>query len=89
MEIFEDTVTDIADPEMLAVMQWVRQGRAAQRKTLNKDISSYGLKHIVEKDMGVYISNSACIEALKRLGFAAKPITGTPNYYFNISLKKH
>jgi hypothetical protein len=38
--------------------------------------------------MGTYISNYACIEGLKRMGFTAKPITGTPNYYFNISLKK-
>jgi len=88
MELFEDKVTNVGDVEVEAVMAWVKQGRASQRKTLNRRITSYTLKHVVEKDMGIYISNNACIAALKQMGFMAKPITGTPNYYFNISLKK-
>jgi hypothetical protein len=88
MELFEDRVTGVGDVEMAKVMEWVKQGNATQRKTLNRRITSYGIKHIVERDTGTYISNYACIEGLKQMGFTAKPITGTPNYYFNISLKK-
>lgn len=89
MELFKDNVTNISDVEVEAVMAWVQQGMASRRKTINRRITSYGLKHVIERDMGLYISNNACIAGLKQMGFTAKPITGTPNYYFNISLTKH
>jgi len=88
MEVMKDEVTCVSEEEMKQVMEWVQMGRAHQRKTINTRISSYGLKHLIERDMGTYISNDSCIEAFKRMGFTVKPILRTPNFYFNIGLSK-
>ena len=71
--------------EIESVKKWVSVGNASKRTTLNRKITSYGLKHIVEKDMGVYISNEALIKALVELGFTPNKIKNSPNYYFNIT----
>jgi hypothetical protein len=86
MDIIKDDST--SPVEMQQVLEWVSNGHASKRKTVNKTVTSYGLKHIIEKQMGTYISNDSCIAALKQMGFTATPITGTPNFYFNIALKK-
>jgi len=74
--------------ETEAVINWVLQGNARKRKTINQNVSSYGLKHIAERDIGRYIGNGSFIEAMNILGFEKKEIKGTPNYFFNIHLEK-
>ena len=56
------------------------------RKTLNRRITSYGLKHLAERQAGAYISNEALIQAMIESGFRAVQIRNTPNYYFNVKL---
>ena len=53
---------------------------------MNKRITSYGLKHLAERQAGSYISNEALIQAMIESGFRAEQIRGTPNYYFNVKL---
>ena len=65
---------------------WIKEGFARPRKTINKRISSYGLKHLAERQVGSYISNEALIQAMLESGFRAQPIRGTPNFYFNVKL---
>jgi hypothetical protein len=75
--------------ETEAVVNWVLQGNARKRKTINRKVSSYGLKHVVEKDIGQYIGNDSFIAAMDTLGFDKEQIKGTPNYFFNIHLEKN
>lgn len=75
--------------ETEAVINWVLQGNARRRKTINQKVSSYGLKHIAEKDIGRYIGMDSFIEAMDILEFEKKEIKGTPNYFFNIHLENN
>jgi hypothetical protein len=67
-------------------MFWINEGFARPRKTINKSISSYGLKHLAERQAGSYISNEALIQAMIQSGFRAQRIPNSPNYYFNVKL---
>ena len=65
---------------------WINEGFARPRKTMNRKISSYGLKHLAERQAGSYISNEALIQAMIESGFRAERIRDTSNYYFNVKL---
>jgi hypothetical protein len=61
-----------------------------KRKTFNRNMSSYELKHIVEdyseyhKERN-YVSNGAFIQAATELGYEYKPChSGSPNAYFKM-----
>ena len=56
-----------------------------KRKNINKDISSYGLKHHLERKLGFYVSNSDCKKAMIECGF--KTNKNGINWNFNISAK--
>jgi hypothetical protein len=75
--------------EVEAVVNWVSQGNARKRKTINRKVSSYGLKNVVERDTGRYVGNDSFIEAMDTLGFKKKQIEGTSNYFFDIHLEKN
>jgi len=34
---------------------WINEGFARPRKTINRRISSYGLKHLAERQVGSYV----------------------------------
>lgn len=51
-------------------------------KTFYTGISSYGLKHIVERHIGLYVTNGELIYAMAMEGFEFKP--NRINCYFNI-----
>jgi hypothetical protein len=78
----------INEEEVGEVIAWLNVGGATIRKTINKKINSYGLKHMIEREMNCYISNESCIEGFKRFGFKAQRIGDTPNYCFNASLPR-
>lgn len=65
-----------------AICRWLSD--KSQIKRINKQHSSYSLKHMAEKELG-YISNGAFICAAVFCGFKYQ-IAG-PNAYFNISEK--
>jgi|SRR5215203_473391 len=54
------------------------------RKTINHNHSSYGLKHVVERDVEEYISNGAFIKAAIELGYKYK--VKSPNAWFAITV---
>lgn len=56
-------------------------------KSINYSSSSYGIKHGVERAIGMYISNGELIIAMLKLGFKYKRPPGNAgvNCYFNIS----
>ena len=75
--------------EKEAVINWVQDGYARKRKTLNRKITSYGLKHVVEEQIGRYIGMDSFIAAMDELGFTKSAIRGTPNFFFNTHLENN
>jgi hypothetical protein len=70
------------------VAAWLEEN-ARPRKTINRNDSSYGWKHIVEKEIGKYVSNGAFIAAAIHSGFKFTAEGGyCPNAYFNIRTYK-
>jgi surface polysaccharide O-acyltransferase-like enzyme len=75
--------------EIESVIAWVQSGKATKRKTFNTKVTSYGLKHIAEKSMGIYIGMDSFIEAMDMLGFNKKQeYPESINYFFNIHVAK-
>ena len=81
-----DPKEDIPKDEIELCEKWIKEF-VKERKTINRDFSSYRLKHIVEKHFKKYISNGAFIQASKNLGFKIKPCNSL-NAYFNMGVKK-
>jgi len=67
--------------EFNKVCEWLNQ--VEQIKSINRKRTSYGLKHIVEVDIG-YVSNGVFIAAAVHCGFAFDYGSG-PNVQFNMS----
>ncbi len=57
-----------------------------RRKTINKSHTSYGLKHMAERDIG-YITNGVFIAAAIHCGFKIQFFHGSANVCINISEK--
>jgi hypothetical protein len=77
---------DYAAAEFVRAVAYL--SRFGRRKTINTKSGSYGLKHGAEKFAGGYVANGMLIAAALALGFSAKPTHfGSPNAFFNISLK--
>ena len=81
-------VYEVRPDEVENAKLWINAGFARPRKTLNRNISSYGLKHLAENYAGKYISNLALVQAMIESGFRAKLVRLTPNYIFNVQLRK-
>lgn len=54
-------------------------------KSMNRNFSSYWLKHLLERSIGTYVSNGDIIIAMLTCGYRHTPIKDTPNCYFNVS----
>jgi hypothetical protein len=75
------------ESEVMCCIDWIDQ-YTTPRKTANTRTSSYGLKHVVEKWAGTYISNGAFILAAKRKGVKIVPFDpSSPNVWFCLSYK--
>lgn len=57
--------------------------RLSKQKSINKMRSSYGIKHDVERAMGVYVSNGTLIAAMILEGFSYE--RGSVNAWFNVT----
>ncbi|MCK5601829.1 hypothetical protein KAR91_08175 [Candidatus Pacearchaeota archaeon] len=63
------------------IREWIDE-----RRTINKNHNSYGLKHFVEIIYEGYISNGAFIQAALDEGYRIIPDgSNSPNAYFNMS----
>ena len=56
----------------------------SRQRTINKTNSSYGIKHIVESNMGKYVSNGTLIAAMFITGFTVQ--RDGINALFNVNL---
>lgn len=68
------------------VATWLKQCTKAEAR-INRKCGSYTWKHIVEKELGTYVSNGAFIAAAIYCGYKCEPIKEdeNPNAYFNIA----
>lgn len=78
----EDLLESVAAFEKAC--EWLEQIKKI--KTINRKRSSYGLKHVAEKDIG-YITNGVFIAAAVHSGFEYKMYDNSPNVAFNMSEK--
>lgn len=65
------------------IKQWVENALTRTKNVNSNAPSSYGLKHICESSIGVYVSNQEIIDVMTELGFKIKK--DGVNYDFNIS----
>ena len=68
-----------------ATVEWLRQN-VEPIKTINRKHTSYGIKHIAEKDIG-YITNGVFIAAAVIAGYPYEIVPGSPNVPFGMSEK--
>jgi hypothetical protein len=86
VEELQQERNDIRKPFALASFVKTREwlSRHGKLKKVNKSGSSYGLKHVVENDIG-YITNGVFIAAAIAEGFRVVRIEDSPNAWLNIS----
>ena len=98
-----DKLNDWDDPQgrkyileqIKSCVEWIEQktkefdilGKSLKTKGINKTYSSYSLKHIIENEMGMYVSNPATIIALRICGFTLSRLEDSPNAGINISMR--
>jgi hypothetical protein len=79
----------IPPQEFKAVVEWLLNYDAFnRRRTVNTSTNSYGWKHVVERDVGTYISNGAFICAALYLNYKMKREFNSPNACFNLRKDK-
>lgn len=54
--------------------------------SINEDVTSYSIKHIIERELNTYVANGCFIAAVIHLGIPYKKKTGSPNVCVAISL---
>lgn len=64
----EVLITGHSKEEIDLVCEWIRS-KLIRIKTPNYDKSSYGLKHILEKDTGLYLTNNEFKDAMLTCGY--------------------
>lgn len=78
-------LTDFDQAKQDLILQWVRENFIPSEKVL-RDWTSYGLKHILEKDLKLYLSNNQFKDAMLMCGF--EPFKADElNWKFRISRK--
>lgn len=81
----DELITDKSLEVQQKVFDWIKEN-IKPRKTPNHRHSSYGLKHYLEQDTGIYLTNNAFKDAMLLCGF--KPVDETElNWEYCISEK--
>ena len=71
------------DPRYNVTMCWI-QRNLAPKKSANQTHSSYGIKHLLQHDTGVYLTNGEFKDAMIKSGY--DPINpNDQNWYFRLS----
>ena len=61
-------ITDLPQDVQDTVMKWIRE-RIVPRKTVLHGKTSYGLKHLLERDTNIYLSNNEFKDAMMICGY--------------------
>ena len=82
----------IPEGEFILCMEWLKEQTIS--KTINRELSSYGMKHCVEewhrktKASYKYISNGSVIAAIIALGIPYQKYSDEPNIFAAVKVKK-
>jgi hypothetical protein len=63
-----DLITDHPQVEIDLVMDWIREN-ILPRKSPLQERTSYGIKHILERDTGLYLTNNEFKDAMMMAGY--------------------
>lgn len=81
----EALLTELSKEEQMQVLDWIEEN-IVPRKTAYEGVSSYGLKHILTRDTGIYLTNNQFKHAMLLAGF--KPVRSYMlNWHYCISKK--
>lgn len=81
----KELITDKDKRTQKRVFDWIKKN-LIPRKTINFDHSSYGIKHFLEDDTGIYLTNNAFKDAMWLTGFS--PFDSNElNWHYGVSKK--
>ena len=66
--IDDNLLSDLAEDRQAVVLAWIRNN-LRPRKTPNLYHTSYGLKHVLERDTGIYVTNNQFKDAMLICGY--------------------
>lgn len=81
----EDTFEQLHKEEQERILNWIKEN-FIPKKTINYNYNSYGLKHLIQHDKGIYMTNEQFKKAMLLCGFEAGNIM-KKSWNFNISEK--
>jgi hypothetical protein len=79
--IDDELITDLPQDEMDKVLNWIKE-KILPRKTVYSCITSYGLKHILDRDIGIYLTNNQFKDAMMMCGYKPKDANELNWHYF-------
>lgn len=78
-------ITSHSEEEQETVFRWIRE-RLAPRKTVNYRHTSYGLKHLMHSETGIYLTNNEFKDAMMICGYMPSN-PNELNWHYRISEK--
>lgn len=79
-------LSDLAPEDQKTVLKWIAENLLQTEKTPNRHHSSYGLKHYLTRDTGIYLTNNQFKDAMLLSGFAPVKVNEL-NWHFYLSRK--
>lgn len=89
MKIFDEGIigANTPDPQQVNLCeQWLKKYARPARVRKDDTIHSYWLKHIIERNVGQYVTNGATIQAAANLGYDYLPQGMGPNVFLYMRL---
>ena len=83
--IDDKLLADKSEEEVVLIMNWIRKN-IIPRKTFNLTASSYRLKHYLERDTGLYLTNNEFKDAMLICGYTPY-YENELNWHYRISQK--
>ncbi|MCU4706453.1 hypothetical protein [Mycoplasma sp. CSL7503-lung] len=81
----DNLITDIKEKEQEIVFNWIYEN-IIPRKTELKTRTSYGIKHLLQKNTGIYLTNNQFKDAMMHCGYM--PVNPNElNWTYRISKK--
>ena len=77
---------ELESEEQSTVLQWIADNLLKTQKTPNLHHSSYGLKHLLERDTSIYMTNNQFKDAMLIAGFGPVKVNEI-NWHYCISRK--
>lgn len=82
----DSLITSRPKGEQETVFSWIRENLTPTKSTVYTGMSSYGLKHLLQHDTGVYLTNNEFKDAMLCCGYAPND-PDEANWYYKISRK--